>query len=937
MGRSEDQREKKKKTKSEAWTGPAPEPEPKMDLRGMLNDNGPAASPPSRPPQAPAQQPPAQQSQQSVPSTPVQANPQQSFRDYSQTQPSPGRHLTHDYGAQHLPPGPFASPPSFPAPAANSYGRPPPPLQQVPSGDLRPASIGGGPAPSPSPYRQTPASSAGGAGGYPFPPQQNPTSPVQRQQQHPPPPSTYHRDSYPPPGAPVGTTTAGPPAAAPSYMQASHVPQTPPVKTPGAAPSYAHRSQSAQSTPTPALAQSHSQPPQYGPPFAQGNQGSPVGTPRPGQPGPQGPADASQRQSSQPPTPGGSVPLSARPAQAVGYGQPPSPHQQRLPGPVFRPTTQASPPPPPPPPPPPSLARQPNTQSPYESDSQDPHRAPQPPSDRDRSMSVSPKTRVPSLPSSSGRPSTSVSEPEQQQREPRATQQTHSAPTMADRAAAQGKRKLDDRELRPEELEKRDARPAPFENANGRAAHADAGGSAAQRPPPAPAMSQQKRKVYRTAPPWAQSLKDRAPRHPNRVLYRPVPHSGPHINGKHARQPSRHPSPEEKRSVAPTTPAPSAAPDAAGQWGPLGPWEASITNSVPQEAFSKAIADFLFQAVILNEDMGEIQSRGVKFEIEAKLGMLINKETNQRVSLPVLSECVLSDSGNWLGFRSTMTELQHKSFNEFLNQLVRDTHPANKANAALPRPRLPIDYLHRYEVDRFYDLPASVRDRLLPVAVAKPIASRSHGARVRVTYDQKTNKVLAKIVKARIADAHLHFPDTPLDCRLSVNLEMDWDGPVDELERMAASTGRPPIPPRSKDRLSYRHGCYQIDLTQVTHTVPGPNVSFFFFLFSFSFLFFPLLPLLPTTNHRHRPTIEHTTTRKGARARGRGRPGPADRPGPPRPRGPGPPVRRCRRGPGQQHPHPRPQGQGPTGRHLENELQEEEESLNSFTERYGFF
>lgn len=242
----------------------------------------------------------------------------------------------------------------------------------------------------------------------------------------------------------------------------------------------------------------------------------------------------------------------------------------------------------------------------------------------------------------------------------------------------------------------------------------------------------------------------------------------------------------------------------------------------------KLVADFLFQHIILNPDLGEIQSRGVKFEIEAKLGMLIDKGTNQRVDLPVFNEVILNDAGAWLGFRSSMTEGQHKSFNEFLNHLVQQTHPANKAaHAALPRPRLPIDYRHRHEVDKFYDLPAAHRDRVLPVCVARPIAERGHGARVRVTTDQKTNKIIGAIVKARVADLSMHIPDSPLDCRLSVNLEMDWpDAAPDELERMAAASGRPQQSARVKDRLSYKHGCYQIDLTQVTQVVSGLSVSF---------------------------------------------------------------------------------------------------------------
>ncbi|KAG7293995.1 hypothetical protein NEMBOFW57_004056 [Staphylotrichum longicolle] len=109
-----------------------------MDLRGMLNDNGPSASTPSKPqPQAHPQQPPQQPA---LPSTPVQAHPQQPFRDYGQAQPSPSRHISQDYGAHHLQSGPFASPPPFQAPVAGTYASrppPPPPLQQLPSNDLR--------------------------------------------------------------------------------------------------------------------------------------------------------------------------------------------------------------------------------------------------------------------------------------------------------------------------------------------------------------------------------------------------------------------------------------------------------------------------------------------------------------------------------------------------------------------------------------------------------------------------------------------------------------------------------------------------------------------------------------------------------------------------------------------------------------------------------
>lgn len=94
---------------------------------------------------------------------------------------------------------------------------------------------------------------------------------------------------------------------------------------------------------------------------------------------------------------------------------------------------------------------------------------------------------------------------------------------------------------------------------------------------------------------------------------------------------------------------------------------------------------------------------------------------------------------------------------------------------------------------------------------------------MRVTYDQKTKAVLNKIIKARVADIDIHMPNSPMDCRISINLEMNWDGAVEELEQSMANQGERQ-PDRNKDRLSYTQGHYQIDLTQVTQGAGGPVV-----------------------------------------------------------------------------------------------------------------
>lgn len=129
-------------------------------------------------------------------------------------------------------------------------------------------------------------------------------------------------------------------------------------------------------------------------------------------------------------------------------------------------------------------------------------------------------------------------------------------------------------------------------------------------------------------------------------------------------------------------------------------------------------------------------------------------------------------------------------------------------------------YKHRREIDKFFELPLDLQSQL-PGCIRSRLGSRSRNVKVRVTYDQKTNEVLNKIVKARVADIDLHMPMCPMDCRISINLEMNWDGPTKELEELPSQDNQPD---RRKDRLSYKQGHYQVDLTQVTQA-GGPGVS----------------------------------------------------------------------------------------------------------------
>lgn len=106
-----------------------------------------------------------------------------------------------------------------------------------------------------------------------------------------------------------------------------------------------------------------------------------------------------------------------------------------------------------------------------------------------------------------------------------------------------------------------------------------------------------------------------------------------------------------------------AQPELAGM-GPLGPWEPSILNLIPSEEVTRIISDFLFTQVVLREDVGAGPAgggpgQGAVLEIEAKIGQLIDKNTNDRLRLPVMSECVVSkdDPSLRVTFKSSMTEV----------------------------------------------------------------------------------------------------------------------------------------------------------------------------------------------------------------------------------------------------------------------------------------
>lgn len=202
---------------------------------------------------------------------------------------------------------------------------------------------------------------------------------------------------------------------------------------------------------------------------------------------------------------------------------------------------------------------------------------------------------------------------------------------------------------------------------------------------------------------------------------------------------------------------------------------------------------------------------GSKFEIEAKVGVIVQNDTDSRHVPLVWTEAVVNEEAvHNTKFRSGMTLAEHRMMNEFLNERVRQNTAKGCVGTANE-----IFYSHPKENDEFYELSEEGRKHL-PSELHHWIMKGSHAKRrneikVRRTVDKTTGAVTAQIIKTRIADINITCPRNRFDYRISISLETDWDGDVAWLTPLAETRGR------NKDRMSYRHHMYQVDLTQVSH------------------------------------------------------------------------------------------------------------------------
>jgi hypothetical protein len=216
--------------------------------------------------------------------------------------------------------------------------------------------------------------------------------------------------------------------------------------------------------------------------------------------------------------------------------------------------------------------------------------------------------------------------------------------------------------------------------------------------------------------------------------------------------------------------------------------EDAIQRQIPHSLFlsttvphlNKQISDFLhftvMQALEKKETLCQNKNlTSVQIEIEAKLGSLVSKQTLKRLDLPVMSETILNEQMITFNFVSNMTMRQHSQFNQLLN------HHTTKNSK--------LKYTHTRIVDEFIHVPQL--------------------GKCRRSIDQETNQTLYMITKTKVADLNIFVPNSPFDCRITVNLESTVKPGFEEEVSLE----------RKKDRLCYKMFPFEVDLTQVRSNI----------------------------------------------------------------------------------------------------------------------
>lgn len=212
----------------------------------------------------------------------------------------------------------------------------------------------------------------------------------------------------------------------------------------------------------------------------------------------------------------------------------------------------------------------------------------------------------------------------------------------------------------------------------------------------------------------------------------------------------------------------------------------SITGITPYEDLTRKITEWVYSHL---SQLSDDDRKSV--EIELKFGLLVDRNTEKRLDLPVVTETMVRPdfARSNTFFKASMSDEQFGRINTFLDDLV---NPQKKSNALAPQ-------LNRTNTK------------------TKDVIYEGRGAeKIRLTFDEH-EQLVAKITKRRVNDIVIYSPGDLVDIRVSISVEKDHPGQISQQQR--------PSKVRNKNRLSYVTRGVQIDLTSVISPGSGRQAT----------------------------------------------------------------------------------------------------------------
>jgi hypothetical protein len=165
-------------------------------------------------------------------------------------------------------------------------------------------------------------------------------------------------------------------------------------------------------------------------------------------------------------------------------------------------------------------------------------------------------------------------------------------------------------------------------------------------------------------------------------------------------------------------------------------------------------------------------------EVELKIGIIVNSQDCGRIFLPCCNPILLLELPPHFRFASEISVEHHMACNLWFNELYVSHRRQGES----------FDYRHSKTTDYFYEGPS--------------------GSKIRKSWDSSNSEHHSTIIKKKVKDCHIHYPNGIYDVRISVSVEES----LEDIESALSSSYK-----RIKDRVAYIFPKkYSIDLTQVT-------------------------------------------------------------------------------------------------------------------------